>query len=196
MKQVVLASNNKKKLGELRGLLLPLGLQVQAQAELGVTPAQETGLTFIENAIIKARHASRQTNLATIADDSGLVIDALGGAPGLYSARYAGENASDEDNINKVIQRLKELNLTESSASFVCTIVYLKHYADPAPILCQGVWQGNIILTPQGEHGFGYDPIFWVSEHHCTSAQLIPEMKNQLSHRGKAIQQLIQQLRP
>jgi XTP/dITP diphosphohydrolase len=164
------------------------------QSELAVSDADETGLTFIENAIIKARHAALATGLAAIADDSGLAVDALGGAPGIYSARYAGEAATDADNIAKLLQALKDVPKAQRSAQFHCVLVYLRHAEDPTPLVCHGIWHGEITPAPQGNAGFGYDPVFYVAAEGCTSAELSRERKQQLSHRGKALAQLLSQL--
>lgn len=193
--QVILASNNQKKLGELSSLLNDLGLELIKQGALNIPEADETGTTFIENSIIKAKHACELSGLPAIADDSGLVVDALSGEPGVYSSRYAGNDASDEDNLAKVIQQLKQLNQQESSARFHCVISYMRNHQDPAPIICHGVWEGVIRIQRQGDKGFGYDPIFWLPEHHCTAAQMEQALKNQLSHRGQAMMQLITQLK-
>lgn len=192
--KIVLASGNKGKVAELSQMLAPLQLQVVPQTELGVTDADETGLTFIENALIKARHAALVTGLPAIADDSGLAVDVLGGAPGIYSARYAGEAARDSDNIDKLLAALQHVPPEQRGAQFHCVLVYLRHAEDPTPMVCHGVWHGHISLARSGENGFGYDPVFFVPEENCTSAELSRERKQQLSHRGKALAQLIQQL--
>ena len=188
---VVLASNNAGKLREIHQLLAPLDRNVVPQAEYQVTEVEETGLTFVENAIIKARHAAESTKLPAIADDSGLEVDALNGQPGIYSARYAGANASDADNVNKLLGELKDVPEQERLARFRCVIVYMHHALDPTPIICQGSWEGVILSTPQGENGFGYDPIFYVPSEKCSAAELPTEVKNRLSHRGQALQQLV-----
>lgn len=194
MQKIVLATSNKGKVAELSQLLAPLNVSIVPQTELGVTDADETGLSFIENAIIKARHAALTTGLPAIADDSGLAVDALDGAPGIYSARYAGEAASDADNINKLLQALQDVPKAQRSAQFHCVLVYLRHAEDPTPLVCHGVWHGEISQSPAGEAGFGYDPVFFVASEGCTSAQLTRERKQQLSHRAKALAQLLQQL--
>lgn len=188
---IVLATSNKGKLAELSQLLAPLQLSIVPQSELGVTDADETGLSFIENAILKARHAALVTGLPAIADDSGLAVDALGGAPGIYSARYAGEAASDSSNIDKLLQALIDVPPGQRSAQFHCVLVYMRHAEDPTPLICHGIWHGEISLTRRGEHGFGYDPVFFVPSEGCTSAELTRERKQQLSHRGKALSQLL-----
>lgn len=192
--KIVLATGNKGKLAELSQMLAPLQLQVIPQTELGVTDADETGLTFVENAIIKARHAALITGLPAIADDSGLAVDALGGAPGIYSARYAGEAASDSNNIDKLLQALKEVPADKRSAQFHCVLVYMRHAEDPTPLICHGIWHGSITHAKAGSAGFGYDPVFYVASEGCTSAELSRERKQQLSHRGKALSQLLSQL--
>lgn len=192
--KIVLASGNKGKVTELSQMLAPFNLQVIPQTELAVTDADETGLTFIENAIIKARHAALITGLPAIADDSGLAVDALDGAPGIYSARYAGEAASDSSNIDKLLEALKNVPENKRSAQFHCVLVYLRHAEDPTPVVCHGVWHGNITQQRVGGGGFGYDPVFYVASEGCTSAELSRERKQQLSHRGKALAQLLRQL--
>ena len=192
--KIVLASGNKGKVAELSQMLAPFQLQVVPQTELGVSDADETGLTFIENALIKARHAALVTGLPAIADDSGLAVDVLGGAPGIYSARYAGEAASDSDNIDKLLAAMQQVPPEQRGAQFHCVLVYLRHAEDPTPLVCHGVWRGQISLSRSGSNGFGYDPVFFIPEENCTSAELSRERKQQLSHRGKALSQLIQLL--
>jgi XTP/dITP diphosphohydrolase len=192
--KIVLATGNKGKVVELSKMLAPFQYQVVPQTELGVTDADETGLTFIENAIIKARHAALSTGLAAIADDSGLAVDALAGAPGIYSARYAGEAATDASNIDKLLLALKDVPAAKRSAQFHCVLVYLRHAEDPTPVVCHGVWQGEITQQRSGSAGFGYDPVFYVPSEGCTSAELSRERKQQLSHRGQALTQLLQLL--
>ncbi|GAB2932288.1 RdgB/HAM1 family non-canonical purine NTP pyrophosphatase [Rheinheimera gaetbuli] len=192
--KIVLASGNKGKVAELSQMLAPFDLQVIPQTELDVTDADETGLTFIENAIIKARHAALVTGLPAIADDSGLAVDALGGAPGIYSARYAGEAASDNNNIDKLLLALKDVPDSQRTAQFHCVLVYLRHPEDPTPLVCHGIWHGSITRQPAGCGGFGYDPVFFIDSEGCTSAELSRERKQQLSHRGKALAQLMTQL--
>lgn len=189
--KIVLATGNKGKVAELSQMLAPFNLQVLPQTELGVKDADETGLTFIENAIIKARHAALATGLPAIADDSGLAVDALQGAPGIYSARYAGEGATDNDNINKLLDALRAVPEHQRGAQFHCVLVYLRHAEDPTPLVCHGVWPGIITAAPAGSGGFGYDPVFFVPSEGCTSAELSRERKAQLSHRGQALTQLI-----
>ncbi|OOC11625.1 non-canonical purine NTP pyrophosphatase, RdgB/HAM1 family [Dickeya dadantii] len=195
MQNVVLATGNAGKVRELAGLLADFGLDVVAQTALGVDSAEETGLTFIENAILKARHAARETGLPAIADDSGLAVNALGGAPGIYSARYAGEDASDRQNLDKLLAALDNVPDEQRQASFHCVLVYLRHADDPTPLVCHGSWQGIIARTPVGAGGFGYDPVFFVPSIGKTAAELSREEKNALSHRGQALRQLLDALR-
>lgn len=190
----VLASGNAKKAKELTELLAPKGWQVSLQSELGVAQPAEDGLTFVENALIKARAASEQTGLPAIADDSGLVVPALQGAPGIYSARFAGEAASDTENNIKLLSVMHDLVDEQRDAYFVSVIVFLRHAQDPLPIVAQGVWHGRILHQSVGEGGFGYDPLFWVPTHACASAQLAPEVKQRISHRGLAMASLLAQL--
>ena len=192
--ELVLASNNRGKVRELNQLLAPSGLRLVAQGELGVGEVAETGLTFVENAIIKARHAAAETGLAALADDSGLEVDALRGEPGIHSARFAGPGAADADNNAKLLALLRDVPEAERRARFQCLLVLLRHAADPTPLICQGTWEGRILEAPRGDQGFGYDPLFFVPECGCTSAELDPETKNRLSHRGQALAQLLQQL--
>lgn len=194
MKKIVLASNNRGKVREIGQLLAGLDIEVAPQAEFGVEDIEETGLSFVENALLKARNAARHTGLPAIADDSGLEVDALNGAPGIYSARYAGNDASDEDNLKKLLDELNRLGEVPRTARFQCLMVYLRHALDPTPIICQGTWEGVIVDTPAGSNGFGYDPVFYVISDKCTAAQLDPERKNSLSHRGQALTQLLDKL--
>jgi XTP/dITP diphosphohydrolase len=191
MTDIVLASSNPGKVREINQLLAGLDLQVRPQTDFGVVDAEETGLTFVENAILKARNAAAHTGLPAIADDSGLEVDALNGAPGIYSARYAGSGASDEDNLQKLLVELSEVPEARRTARFQCLMVYMRHQADPTPLICQGTWEGRILFEPRGKHGFGYDPVFYVPTHDCASAQLAPEVKNTLSHRGQALRKLV-----
>ena len=193
-KQIVLASGNAKKVAELQSLLGELNMTVTPQSKLGVTDAEETGTTFVENAIIKARHAAAITGLPAIADDSGLTVAALGGRPGVYSARFAGENATDQQNLELLLTRLQNTPTEQRQATFWCVLVYMRHADDPTPLICSGSWHGDITTTARGEQGFGYDPIFWVSEAGKTAAELSAAEKNRLSHRGKALRQLQDQL--
>ncbi|UZE95946.1 XTP/dITP diphosphatase [Alkalimarinus alittae] len=192
--KVVLASGNKGKLNEFNQLLAPLDIEVIPQSEFNVTSVEETGLTFIENAILKARYASKMSGLPAIADDSGLEVDALLGLPGIYSARYAGEDCNDAANNEKLLRELTGIKPENRTARFQCVLVYLEHPADPTPIVCQGSWEGIILEAPAGDQGFGYDPLFWVPSKQCASAELDREEKNRLSHRGKALGKLINKL--
>lgn len=192
--KIVLATSNKGKVAELSQMLAPFHYQIVPQHELAVSDADETGLSFIENAIIKARHAAAETGLPAIADDSGLAVDALGGAPGIYSARYAGEAASDTANIAKLLEALQHVPQPQRTAQFHCVLVYMRHAKDPTPVVCHGIWHGIIADAASGSQGFGYDPVFFVPTEGCTSAELAPGRKQQLSHRGKALALLLQQL--
>ena len=193
--RIVLASGNQGKLKEFSQILAPLNLEIVSQGTLGVVDAEETGLSFVENAIIKARNACAATGLPAIADDSGLEVDALSGAPGIYSARFAGPRASDEQNIEKLLSELGELESNQRTARFRCVLVCMRHQRDPTPLIAIGTWEGRILTTPEGENGFGYDPLFWSPEYDCAAAQLTPEQKKAVSHRGKAVAQLTEQLR-
>jgi XTP/dITP diphosphohydrolase len=192
--KIILASNNKGKVKEFQTLLAPFDLTVIPQAEANVADVPETGLSFVENAIIKARHACQKTGLPALADDSGLSVDALQGAPGIYSARYAGENASSEDCINKLLDQLKTVPAEKRGASFHCVLVYMTHAKDPTPLICHGRWQGTIVNKQEGQGGFGYDPVFFVASENKTAAELTPEVKNRLSHRGQAFKILMEKL--
>jgi len=191
VQRVVLASGNAGKVREINQLLSGLALTVVPQTELGVPEIAETGLTFVENAIIKARNAARHTGLPAIADDSGLEVDALRGAPGIYSARYAGRRATDQENVTKLLMVLAGTPEAERTARFQCLLVYLAHADDPTPVICQGSWEGQILTQERGENGFGYDPIFWVPSQQCSAAELEATVKNRLSHRGQALAQLV-----
>lgn len=188
--KVVLATGNQGKVREFTSLFEAFKLRVVPQSEFNVPEVAETGTTFVENAIIKARHAARISGLPAIADDSGLVVDSLDGAPGIYSSRYAGKDATDADNINKLLVALKGTPSAQRSARFLCVLVFMRHADDPTPIICQGEWHGQIAQSRSGEEGFGYDPVFWLPELEKTSAQLEKSEKNALSHRGKALRQL------
>ena len=190
MKDIVLASSNPGKVREINQLLAGLDLQVRPQSEYGVTDAEETGLTFVENAILKARNAAQHTGMPAIADDSGLEVDALAGAPGIYSARFAGEGASDRENLEKLLVELEAVPAEQRTARFQCLIVFMRHAGDPTPLICQGTWEGRILLEARGDNGFGYDPVFHVPTHDCSSAELSAAIKNSLSHRGQALRQL------
>ena len=193
--KIVLASSNAGKVREFNELLEGSDIEVVPQSVYGVPDIEETGLTFVENAILKARNAAQHTGLPAIADDSGLEVDALDGAPGIYSARYAGEGANDEDNLLKLLDALKDTPDAERGARFQCLMVYMRHAADPTPRIVQGTWDGSILHAPRGDNGFGYDPVFHVPEQGRSSAELTPELKNRLSHRGQALRQLISLLR-
>ncbi len=192
--KLVLASGNAGKLKELQAMLADLPLQVIAQAELGVGDVPETGLTFVENALIKARHACQATGLPALADDSGLIVDALDGAPGLYSARYAGSPTNDAANNAKLLEALRTVPAERRSARFYAVIVLLRHANDPQPLICEGSWEGRIIDEPRGTHGFGYNPVFLDETLGLTAAQMLPEQKNGRSHRAKALQLLLHKL--
>ena len=191
---IVLASNNAGKVREIERLLAESRIHIRPQGEYGVPEAEETGLTFVENAILKARNAARHSGLPAIADDSGLEVDALRGAPGIYSARYAGPGATDEANLLKLLADLADVPEAERTARFQCVLVYLRHAEDPTPLICQGAWEGQILFEPRGTNGFGYDPIFLVPSHGCSSAELDPDTKNRLSHRGQALRRLQERL--
>lgn len=195
MQKIVLATSNNGKVQELATILAGFGCRIIAQSELGVQPPEETGLTFIENALLKARHAASVTGLPAIADDSGLAVRALAGAPGIYSARYQGENATDTQNITKLLQALEKVPDGKRQASFHCALVYLRHAADPTPIICHGVWSGTIHHHAIGQRGFGYDPIFWLSDLGKSAAELTAAEKMAVSHRGVALRQLISKWR-
>lgn len=192
---IVLASSNAGKVREINALLAAEEIHIIPQNALGVPEAAETGLSFVENAILKARNAAAHSGLAAIADDSGIEVDALAGAPGIYSARYAGSGASDLDNLNKLIEVIREVPPEQRTARFQCLMVYLRHAEDPTPVICQGTWEGLLLDTPRGDHGFGYDPIFLVPSEGCTSAELDPAAKNRLSHRGQALSKLVRFLK-
>lgn len=192
--KLILASGNTGKLAELRELLGE-GFDLHAQSEFGVTDAEETGLSFIENAILKARHAARATGLPALGDDSGLRVDALHGAPGLYSARYAGRHGDSEANIDKLLRELDGVADTERCARFVCVLALVRHADDPMPLVAEGVWEGRILPARSGHGGFGYDPVFFSPAHGCSAAELPAEVKNRDSHRGIALAQLRARLR-
>ena len=192
MATLILASGNKGKLAELSAMLEPLGYEVKPQTELGVPDADETGLSFIENAILKARHAAAHTGEAALADDSGIAVNALGGAPGIYSARYAGEHGNDGGNIDLLLQNLE--GEADRSAYFYCAIAYVKHAKDPTPVIATGAWHGEILPARQGEGGFGYDPVFFDPELKCSAAELSRTDKAARSHRGQALRALLLQL--
>ncbi len=193
MHKVVLASSNKGKLVELQAILERRDVQLLPQSEFSVSDADETGLSFVENALIKARHACLATGLPAIADDSGIEVDALKSEPGIYSARYAGSHGpeADIDNNAKLLRELENIAETDRTARFQCVIAYMRHAKDPMPLICQGTWEGRILFKKEGENGFGYDPLFYVPSHSCASAKLDVATKNAISHRGQALAQLL-----
>jgi XTP/dITP diphosphohydrolase len=191
---LVLASGNPGKLRELAAMLADFGYRLRAQSEFGVEPVPETGTTFVENAIIKARHAAAETGLPALADDSGIEVDALDGAPGVYSARFAGEDAGDDANNALLVEKLRDVPVERRGARYRAVIVLMRHAADPSPLICEGSWEGVIQLEPRGESGFGYDPYFYLPDRGCTSAELSAEEKNRLSHRGQATAELRRRL--
>jgi XTP/dITP diphosphohydrolase len=193
--RVVLASGNSGKLRELGALLAPLGFELVSQAVLGIETPPETGHTFAENALLKARHAAAAANLPALADDSGIEVDALGGRPGIYSARYAGEGASDADNLRKMLEEMRDVPPPRRTARYQCVIAFVTTAEDSEPILATGVWEGTLIASPRGLGGFGYDPIFVPRGLDRTAAELDPQEKNSLSHRGQALRALIEKLR-
>lgn len=194
MQKIVLATNNQNKIHELHGCLSKQSFEIVSQRDYHIPDANEVGLTFIENAIIKARHAAALTSLPAIADDSGLVVDALHGAPGIHSARYGGNGTDDQKNNQKLLDALANIPANERSAFFYCVLVYLRHKNDPTPVICQGKWQGYILTEPQGKNGFGYDPLFYIPELGRTAADLSYEEKKHVSHRGQALKSLIKAL--
>jgi XTP/dITP diphosphohydrolase len=194
-KKIVLASGNAGKVREINKLFADSGVEVVPQSDYNVPDIAETGTTFVENAIIKARHAAQLTGLPAIADDSGIEVDALGARPGVYSARYAGENASDSDNNSKMLAELKGLPNSERTARYQCILVFMRNASDPVPIITQGSWEGYITQEARGEGGFGYDPIFFVPTHHCTGGELALEVKNTISHRAQALEAMLDELR-
>jgi len=196
LEQLVLASGNKGKLKELRHALQALPIEVLSQKKFDITPVEETGLTFVENALLKARAASRVSQLPALADDSGLVVDALRGQPGIYSSRFAGETASDEENMQLLLEKLEGVPEERRSARFFCCVVLLRHYRDPAPIIVTGTWHGQILTGRQGQGGFGYDPLFFDPQLGASAAELSLAEKTRISHRGQALQALIKHLQP
>lgn len=194
MVDIVLASGNEGKLIELTELLREIPVTLRAQSEFNVPEAAETGLSFIENAIIKARNAATHTGHPALADDSGIAVDALAGAPGIYSARYAGEGASDTENLEQLLADTELVPDAERRCCFICVAVYVRHAADPMPLVCDGIWYGQLLRKPVGTHGFGYDPIFYVPDKKCSSAELSPAIKNTISHRALALQQIVRAL--
>ena len=190
-KSIVLASNNAGKIKEFNALLDAMGIEVKPQNEFNVEEAEETGLTFIENAILKARNACAQTGLPALADDSGIEVDYLNGAPGIYSARFAGEHGNNQANNDLLLEKLEGVSELERTARFHCVLAYMRHKDDPTPLVFHGTWEGRILESSAGQEGFGYDPIFYVPECGCSAASLPKEVKNQISHRAKALKQLV-----
>ncbi|CAK1905238.1 XTP/dITP diphosphatase [Vibrio crassostreae] len=195
MSKIVLATGNQGKVREMADILSEFGFDVVAQSEFNVSEVAETGTTFIENAIIKARHAAKETGQPAIADDSGLEVDYLNGAPGIYSARYSGEGATDKQNIEKLLNAMQGVETEKRTARFHCVLVLMRHENDPTPLVCHGKWEGHILTEEHGENGFGYDPVFFVPEDNCASAELESSRKKQLSHRGKALASLLKTLK-
>lgn len=194
--KIVLASGNKGKLKEFNHILEGLNVEVVPQSAFNVNDADETGLSFVENAILKARHAAQATGLPALADDSGLEVDALSGAPGIYSARFSGEGATDAKNNALLLEKLSGLPIEQRTARFRCVLAFMRHADDPTPLICQGTWEGSILEQACGKNGFGYDPLFWIPELEKASAQLPSEQKNKLSHRGQAVALLKQTIAP
>ena len=192
---IVLASNNSGKVREIDAILSGINLHVISQSEFSVPDIEETGKTFVENAILKARNAALHTSMSAIADDSGIEVIALDGQPGIYSARYAGVGASDEENLRKLVDEVRKLPDNKRQARFVCLMVYLQHADDPVPVIAEGIWNGIAVTDPRGKNGFGYDPMFFLPDYNCTSAELPPEVKNRISHRGQALRNLVERLK-
>jgi XTP/dITP diphosphohydrolase len=192
--KIVLASNNAGKIREINALLADLNLEVLPQKNFTTEEAVEDGLSFVENAIKKARFAAKASGLPAVADDSGIEVDALDGQPGIYSARYAGAGATDQRNLEKLLQAMAGVPDEQRTARFQCLMVYVRDENDPVPVICQGSWEGRILTAPQGANGFGYDPVFYVPEENCSAAELSADRKNSLSHRGKALKQLVTKL--
>jgi XTP/dITP diphosphohydrolase len=192
--RLVLATNNRGKLRELQALLAPLDVEVCAKSQFTQDDLAETGDSFVANALLKARHAAAVSGMPAIADDSGIEVDALGGAPGIYSARYAGESADDEANLHKLLAAMSAVPDSQRSARYRCALVYVRSADDNAPIVCEASWEGEIARAPVGDGGFGYDPIFWLPAQGCTAAQISAAAKNHISHRGKALQMLLERL--
>ena len=194
-RELVLASGNAGKLKELSAMFQSLGWKIRPQSDWSIDEAVEDGLSFIENALIKARHAAQNTGLPSLGDDSGLVVDALHGRPGIYSSRYAGEDADDFANNKKLLRSLQSVDLPDRAAHFYCAIALVRYAEDPAPLIATGKWSGSILHQPRGRGGFGYDPLFWVPGRECSSAELPPAVKNRLSHRGQALAALEGQMK-
>lgn len=194
MTKIVLASGNQGKLKELNELLAPCNIEAVSQSEFNISPAVEDGLSFVENAILKARWASKHSGLPAIADDSGLEVDYLKGQPGIYSARFSGDDATDEKNNAKLLSILDGVPAAQRTARFQCVVVYMKHFEDPTPLICQGTWEGVIGTSHEGDNGFGYDSLFYIPNLNKTSAQLMAKEKNKLSHRGQAMTELLRKL--
>ena len=192
--KIVLASGNLNKVKEINALLSNTSYEIIPQSEFNVIEADETGATFLENALIKARNAAQHTKYPVIADDSGIEVDALDGKPGVFSSRYAGQNASDKDNLNKLIKNIKRLDPKDCHARFICSMVFLENMNEKDPIVVEGVWEGYVVANPRGKNGFGYDPIFYIPSLSCTSAELSDDKKNELSHRGQALRLLIKKI--
>ena len=193
--KIVLASGNAGKVREINKLFADSGIEVVPQSDFDVPEVPETGTTFVENAIIKARHAAECTGLPAIADDSGIEVDALDARPGVYSARYAGEGASDEDNNNKMLKELAGVAEADRTARYQCLIVFMRSHTDPVPLITQGSWEGRILEAPQGDGGFGYDPIFFVPTHDCSGGELAPDEKNKISHRAQALNAMLDEFK-
>lgn len=190
--KIVLASSNPGKIAEIKMLAKNLPVEWLPQSDFNIPDIEETGKTFIENAILKARHAAKLSGLPALADDSGLVVDALDGRPGIYSARYAGENATAAERNQKLLDELKSVKQNDRTASYHCVLAFIESEDDPVPLICHGVWEGSILFEPKGQNGFGYDPIFYVPTHRCSAAELPTVEKNKISHRGEVMRQLIE----
>lgn len=194
LQRLILASGNPGKIREFADILQPMGISLVPQADLGIETCAETGLSFVENAIQKARHAAERSGLPALADDSGIEVDALHGRPGIYSARYAGEGAGDEENNQRLLSELADLPLHQRSARYRCVIVLMLHAEDPFPVIAHGTWEGRVTMAPAGSGGFGYDPLFFLPEQGCTAAELSSGEKNRLGHRGQALRSLATQI--
>src|SRR3990167_6401618 len=190
--QIVLATNNQGKIGELQSLLKILPIEWIPQSEFDIQDIEETGKTFIENAILKARNAAKISGLPALADDSGLVIDALDGAPGIYSARYTGNDATAEERNQKILEEMRDVDEDDRTAAYHCVLALVEYEDDPVPLICHGIWEGSILFEPRGNNGFGYDPIFYVPTHRCSAAELTTTEKNSISHRGQVVDQLLE----